>query len=272
MTVAPPLRHPPLEHLQWGDGRRAVVLLHGVGGGCEAWGDSLSGTGSALADAGYRAVALDLPGYGGSALIEPYTMAGLAAAVVATIDALGFAPCALVGHSMGAMVAQEVMAAASDRVAVLVLSGTSAAFGKRGGAWQAEFLAQRLAPLDAGAGMAALAPGLALGMASPLAPHDAVARAAILMSGVPEATYRLALQAIVEFDRRELLADLRLPVLCLAGEHDRNAPPTVMQQMAARIASAEYQCLAGVGHLANMEAPAPFNRALLAFLRRRFTP
>jgi len=118
--------------------------------------------------------------------------------------------------------------------------------------------------------MARLAPGLALGMAAPAAPHDAVARAAVLMSAVPEATYRRALRAITGFDRRELLADLRLPVLCVAGGHDRNAPPAVMQQMAARIAGAEYQCLAGVGHLANMEAPGPFNRALAEFLLRRF--
>jgi len=264
------IRDAPLAHLRWGDGGRVVVLLHGVGGGREAWGDSLSGTGAALAEAGFTAIAADLPGYGESATIEPYDMAGLAAAVVGLIEALQPTRCALVGHSMGGMVAQELMACAADCVQALVLSGTSPAFGKPDGAWQAEFLAQRLAPLDAGAGMASLAPGLALGMASPTAPHDAVARAAVLMSAVPEATYRRALQAIAGFNRRELLGDLRLPVLCLAGEHDRNAPPAVMQQMAARIAGAEYHCMAGVGHLANMEAPALFNLALIDFLQRRF--
>ena len=264
------IRDAPLAHLRWGDGEGVVVLLHGVGGGREAWGDSLSGTGAAIAEAGFTAIAVDLPGYGDSPLIEPYDMAGLAAAVVGLIDALQPRRCALVGHSMGGMVAQELMARAAERVQALVLSGTSPAFGKPDGAWQAEFLAQRLAPLDAGAGMASLAPGLALGMASPTAPHDAVARAAVLMSAVPEATYRRALQAIAGFNRRELLGDLRLPVLCLAGEHDRNAPPAVMQQMAARIAGAEYHCMAGVGHLANMEAPALFNLALIDFLQRRF--
>lgn len=267
------VRDAPLAHLRWGrrDATQAVVVfLHGVGGGREAWGDSISGTGSAIAEAGFTAIAVDLPGYGDSASIEPYDMAGLAAAVTALIDWLRPARCALVGHSMGGMVAQELMARAPDRVQALVLSATSPAFGRADGAWQSAFLAQRLAPLDAGAGMAALAPGLALGMASPLAPHDAVARAAVLMSAVPEATYRRALQAIVGFDRRELLGDLRLPVLCLAGEDDRNAPPAVMQQMAARIAGAEYRCLPGVGHLANMEAPGPFNLALVDFLLRRF--
>jgi 3-oxoadipate enol-lactonase len=259
----------PLAHLRWGQGERVVVLLHGIGGGREAWGDAISGTGSALAESGFLAIAPDLPGYGDSLSIAPYDMAGLAGAVVALIDTLAPRRCALVGHSMGGMVAQELMARSADRVQALVLSGTSSAFGKPDGSWQAEFLAQRLAPLDAGAGMASIAPGLALGMASPTAPHDAVARAAVLMSAVPEATYRRALRAIVGFNRRGQLGDLRLPVLCLAGEHDRNAPPAVMQHMAARIAGAEYHCMPGVGHLANMEAPAPFNRVLLDFLLRR---
>jgi len=264
------VRDAPLAHLRWGDGDKLVVLLHGVGGGREAWGDAISGTGSALAEAGFSTAAVDLPGYGSSKTITPYDMAGLAAAVVALIEALRPRRCALVGHSMGAMVAQEVMARAPQHVQAMVLSATSPAFGKPNGAWQAEFLAQRLAPLDAGRGMAALAPGLLLGMASPTAPHDAVARAAVLMSAVPEATYRRALLALAGFDRREALGELRLPVLCLAGEDDRNAPPAVMQQMAARIAGAEYVCMPGVGHLANMEAPALFNRALVDFLQRRF--
>lgn len=264
----------PLAHLRWepvqGEGARTVLLLHGVGGGRESWGDELSGTGRAIAEAGFRAIAADLPGYGDSTLVKPYDLRHLAEAVRALIDWLGPAPVALVGHSMGGMVAQELVAWAPQRAAALVLAGTSPAFGRRGGRWQQEFLAQRLAPLDAGLGMAKLAPGLALGMAAPGASHDAVARAALLMAGVPEATYRLALAAIAGFDRREALADLRLPVLCLAGAEDRNAPPSVMQQMASRIAGAEYVCLPGVGHLSHMEAPQAVNPVLVDFLQRHY--
>jgi pimeloyl-ACP methyl ester carboxylesterase len=260
----------PLAQLRWRGGDRPVVLLHGVGGGRASFGDALSGTGRALADAGFDAIALDLPGYGDSPSIEPYTLAGLAATLQATLDAARLERVALVGHSMGGMVAQELMAIAPQRVGALVLLATSPAFGRPGGAWQAEFLAQRLAPLDAGVGMHGLAPGLVHGMAAPGAPHDAVARAALLMAGVPEATYRRALAAIASFDRRELLADLRLPVLCLVGSEDRNAPPSVMRQMAARIAGAEYRELPGVGHLAHMEAPQAVNAALVDFLQRRW--
>lgn len=258
----------PLAHLRWGTSGPAVVLLHGVGGNRESWGDALAGTGRAIAAAGFTAIAADLPGYGHSPSIRPYDMAGLSRAVRALVDWLDADAVALVGHSMGGMAAQELMATSPRGIAALALIGTSAAFGRRDGSWQREFLAQRLAPLDAGKGMSALAPGLVQGMASPLAAHDAVARAALLMSGVPEATYRRALAAIVGFDRREALAGLRLPVLCLAGADDRNAPPAVMQQMAACIAGAEYRVLPGVGHLAQMEAPQAVNAALIDFLQR----
>lgn len=263
MTVLP-------THVVAGQGPDAVLLLHGIGGGLALWGDEGSATLQALATSGVRAVALDLPGYGGSAAQGPPTLADMVDAVVAVARLMGARRLALVGHSMGGMVAQELMAQAPERVAALVLMATSPAFGRPGGAWQQQFLAQRLAPLDAGLGMARLAPGLVAGMAAPGAPHDAVARAALLMASVPEATYRVALAAIAGFDRRALLADLRLPVLCLAGEHDRNAPPGVMEQMAARIAGAQYLCIPGLGHLAHMESPLAVNSALVEFLLRRY--
>lgn len=258
----------PLAHWRWGAGDTAVVMLHGVGGGRDAWSDATGGTGGVLADAGYLAIAPDLPGYGDSPTVTPYTMAALADAVVALVESVGAARTVLVGHSMGGMVAQEVVATRPGLVHALVLSGTSPAFGKPDGDWQRRFLTERLAPLDAGQGMAALAPGLARGMAAPDADPQRVARCADVMARVPEATYRAALHAIVGFDRRADLPRLAVPTLCLAGECDRNASPAVMQRMAQAIPGAEYRCLPGVGHLANMEAPAPFHAALLDFLRR----
>jgi pimeloyl-ACP methyl ester carboxylesterase len=244
-------------------------MLHGVGGGREAWGDALGGTGAVVADAGYLAIAADLPGYGRSPAVSPYDMAGLAAAVAALVEWIGARRTVLLGHSMGGMVAQELVTRRSALVHGLVLSGTSPAFGKPGGEWQQRFLAERLAPLDAGQGMPALAPGLARGMAAPDADPLRVERCAALMATVPETTYRAALHAIVGFDRRADLARIAVPTLCIAGEHDRNAAPTVVQRMAQAIPGAEYVCLAGVGHLANMEAPAPFHAVLLDFLHRR---
>jgi pimeloyl-ACP methyl ester carboxylesterase len=177
----------------------------------------------------------------------------------------------LVGHSMGGMVAQELMARDPAGVDGLVLTCTSASFGKADGGWQAQFLAERLAPLDAGVGMAGMADKLVPGLVSPSASPEARAQARAVMGRVPEATYRAALQAIAGFDRREALAAIRVPTLLLAAEHDRTASPEVMQRMAARIAGSEFVCLPNAGHIANVEAPAAFNAAILTFLQRHFS-
>jgi pimeloyl-ACP methyl ester carboxylesterase len=262
----------PLAYQYWGrieDSERVVVLLHGVGGSRESWSDALSGTGRALAEAGLCAVALDLPGYGLSPRIDPYDIGSLAGSVLETMWSLQrhcAARIALVGHSMGGMVAQELVVTAPQQVDALVLMASSPAFGRADGAWQAEYLAQRLAPLDAGQSMGMVAAGLCKGMASANATHGAVARAAVLMGAVPEATYRAALHAICGFDRRDALGEILAPVLCLAGEDDRNAPPTMMKQMAARMPRAQYVCLPETGHLMHMESPQRVNPVLLDFL------
>jgi pimeloyl-ACP methyl ester carboxylesterase len=87
------------------------------------------------------------------------------------------------------------------------------------------------------------------------------------MSRVPEATYRAALRAIAAFDRRAALAAIVQPTLCLAGEHDRTAPPEVMQRMAAHIPGAVLAILPNAGHIANVEQPTAFNQAVVSFLK-----
>jgi pimeloyl-ACP methyl ester carboxylesterase len=254
-----------------GQGSTAVLLLHGVGGGRAIWSDAASGTARALADAGFRAVAIDLPGYGGSAAMQPVDMDAFVTAVLAVMDHAGAQRTILLGHSMGGMVAQELVARAPQRVQGLVLACTSALFGKADGAWQQQFLAERLAPLDAGLGMAGMADALVPGLVSPAAAAGARQIARDVMAHVPEATYRAALRAIAGFDRRAALAQIGVPTLLLAAEHDRTAPPEVMQRMAARVPGSEYVCLAQAGHIANVEAPAAFNAAVVTFLQRHFS-
>lgn len=255
-----------------GQGDAAVLMLHGIGGGRSIWNAAASGTLQAVADAGYRALALDLPGYGDSAGLGPPDMDAFVAALLAVIDQEQPQRVLLLGHSMGGMVAQEFAARLPERVHGLALACTSALFGKADGAWQRQFIAERLAPLDAGLGMAGMADKLVPGLVSPMAPEAARRSARDVMARVPESTYRAALATIAGFDRREALAAIRVPTLLLAAEHDKTAPPEVMERMAARIAGSEYVCLRDAGHIANAEAPAAFNAAVLDFLRRRCPP
>jgi 3-oxoadipate enol-lactonase len=240
-----------------------VVLLHGIGGGRCIW----DGCVSALEAAGHRALALDLPGYGEAIDQGPPTLDRMARFVAGVVDARrGREQLVLAGHSMGGMVAQELIAQRLAPIDALVLACTSAAFGKPGGDWQRGFVAERLAPLDAGLGMAGMAARLVPPMVSPNAVPGAAEAAQAVMAKVPEATYRAALASIVAFDRREALAAINVPTLLVAGEHDRTAPPSVMQRMAERIVGSRFTVLANAGHIANLEQPPAFERALLAFI------
>ena len=264
----------PLAHLRWdpaGGPGPVVVLLHGVGGGRQAWDDACmgagQGTGAALAAAGFTALAVDFPGYGLSPPAQPLDLSAMAGAVAALIDHAQAGPAIVVGHSMGGMVAQELVATQPQAVAALVLAGTSPAFGKPGGGWQRDFLQSRFAPLDAGAGMAGLAAPLVAGMVAPGTAPALQARAQALMAGVPEASYRAAVSALLAFDRRAKLPHIAVPTLVITGEADRSAAPEVARKMAERIPGAALVILPGAGHLLNIEQPAAFNAALLAFLR-----
>ena len=92
------------------------------------------------------------------------------------------------------------------------------------------------------------------------------------MAATPASTYRAAVHCLVGFDERANLPSIRIPVLCLAGEHDRNAPAAMMERMAAKIPGARYLCLGGVGHLPNLESPGGFDAAVIDFLQHALAP
>ncbi len=246
-----------------GSGDTAVLMLHGIGGGRHAF----AGQMQPLAAAGYRAVAWDMPGYGHSALVDPYDFATIAEECVELIDVIDAERLVLLGHSLGGMVAQEVVARAPDRVDALILAGTSAAFGKPDGEWQRRFVEERTAPLAAGGSMQDLAASLVPTMLAANASDAARSAAVAVMAHVPAFSYRLALQALMGFDRRSQLPLIRVPTLLVAGRDDRNAPPAVMEGMAERIPGGRYLCLDDCGHLMNFERPDAFNAAVLDFLR-----
>ena len=83
--------------------RPVALLLHGFPEGKESWEPQLR----ALAEAGWRAVAPDLRGYGGTDApkgVEAYAMPHLVADIEGLINALGEDQVDLVGHDWGSLV------------------------------------------------------------------------------------------------------------------------------------------------------------------------
>ena len=238
-----------------------IVFLHGIGGAARMFRAQLDHFGE-----NYHAVAWDMPGYGGSTPLPLVTIDALAAALAGFIDELGLDRPILVGHSLGGMLVQRLLAMAPHKARGVVLAQTSAAFGSRDPAWQAEFLSARLGPLDAGHSMAALAEAMVVNMVGPDADPAGVALARDCLAHTPDSTYRDSVLALRDFDCRDALGRIAVPALVLAGTLDRSAPASGMERMAARIPGALYVALKGAGHLAHLEQPQAFNSALDRFL------
>ncbi|HEX2137253.1 MAG TPA: alpha/beta fold hydrolase, partial [Microvirga sp.] len=146
------------------------------------------------------------------------------------------------------------------------LSATSPAFGSRDGTFQRAFLDKRLKPLDEGIGLPALAPDIVAELVGEDPCPEGVRRAIESMAQVPPQSYRAALALVATFDARALLPRIAVPTLVIAGARDGNAPAAMMEKMAARIAGARFVSCEGAGHLANLERPGAFNRAVAAFI------
>ena len=90
---------------EWGTDERVAVLLHGMMGESRCWWQ----VGPALAERGYRVIAVDLPGHGHSPRAEGATIELFARSLLQTVPTN---PALAIGHSMGGF----VLAAAVDRL------------------------------------------------------------------------------------------------------------------------------------------------------------
>lgn len=75
--------------------------------------------------------------------------------------------------------------------------------------------------------------------------------------------YLAYVRAFIEMDFSEHFAELRVPTLLVAGEHDHGGGPVAdMQAMAAQNPHVTLQVMKGVGHICNHEAPAQVEQLL----------
>lgn len=238
-----------------------LVFVHGIGGSSRVWPDQEA----FFADRA-RVLCWNIPGYGGRPLPDEFTFVSLARQLVEDLKAFGVERFALVGHSFGGMIAQQVARDFPETLSHMVLSGTSPAFGSPDGDFQKQFIADRLGPLDAGKTMHDIAGDIVQSLVAPGCPQAAMDVARQSMERVSEATYRASMKLLVTFDLRASLSAIAIPTLVLAASRDTSAPAPMMEKMAGRIPGARHVCIDDAGHLANLERPDAFNRAIAAFL------
>ena len=121
-----------------------LLFLHGLGGNRHSFDHQFASLSQR-----FRCVAWDVPGYGGSPQADSLSFDELAQCVDNLLAHLQAAPFAVIGHSLGGMVAQAWVAK-GGHCEKLVLAQTTARFGKPGSDWNREFLEARLQPIEQG--------------------------------------------------------------------------------------------------------------------------
>ena len=150
---------------------------------------------------------------------------------------------ALAGHSLGAIVALEVVRQAPERVTRLALLNASARPAND-------------AQLEAWAAMrdgefGAVTQQFALANGGPQHTVEAMAHAV----GPQGLRRQLAAQA-ARPDSRPSLGAIKVPTLVLTGAQDGICPPELQEELVAGIPDARHAVIEGAGHMAPLDAPA----------------
>jgi pimeloyl-ACP methyl ester carboxylesterase len=249
-----------LPYTEAGSGE-AVLLIHAGIADRSMWDEHLGW----LAQAGFRAVAVDLPGFG-EAPAQPGPHADWED-VLRTLRDLDIDRATIVGNSFGAAVALRVAAIAPAAISAMALISPPAPglepSPQLRAAWEAEETALEAGDVDAA--VRAIVDAWTLPDA-PDALRQRVAamqrRAFELQLAVPDAA-----EAPDPLEQHpEVLERLDVRTLTAAGEHDMRDFIEGAQQLAQTLPDARYVTIGGAGHLAPLEAPEAFEELLREFL------
>lgn len=244
-----------LRYFESGKGE-PLILVHGLGGCIEAWTaqlEDLSGK--------FRVAALDLRGFGMSDVPERVSIEGFADDVRSLMDHLGIEKASILGHSMGGIVCMEFYKKYPERVKSLILANT---FHKLPEHVRKEF-EQRLRILEASPGMDQIARFI-----SEISIHqdrkDLKDLVETIIRKNDKEVYTAATSELAKADYENLLPNIRVPVLVITAEHDVTTPPAFGEAIARLVPDSTVKMIGSAAHLAMLENPDEFNRAVIEFL------
>lgn len=246
-------------------GGEPLVLLHGFTGSKATW--------SALRrrlSPSRRVVAIDLPGHGGSDH-ESGGFDDVVRALDALLDVLEIGPCSLLGYSLGGRLALALALSRPERVARLLLESASP-----GLADAAERAARRredeaLAARIEREGVAAFVdhwerlPLFASLRSLPPVERDELRRQRLACSAAGLAASLRSVGAGSQPWLGDRLGELAMPVVLVTGADDTKYR-AIAERMAARIARARVEVVAGAGHVPHLECRSAFEAIVDGFL------
>jgi pimeloyl-ACP methyl ester carboxylesterase len=237
----------PARLMAVGRGARTVLFAHPfpLDGSC--WGELMRQS----AAAGWRAAAVDCPGFGGTPpLGRPCTMDDLARLFADALDALGARTAALVGCSMGGYAIMAFWRHFPERLERAGLLCTQAGADTPEAKDRREQQARAALENGPEAVTGPLAER-ALAPKSPLIDEVRHLARGATAQGIAEALRGMALRP----DSRADLPRWRVRTLAIRGEQDQIVPREAFDAMARAIPNAREAVISGAGHLAFLEKP-----------------
>ncbi|HET8733214.1 MAG TPA: alpha/beta hydrolase [Anaeromyxobacteraceae bacterium] len=236
-----------------GQGKVAVVLLHGWAGDRSFWKEQVE----PLARR-FRVVAIDLGGHGASGADRArFTVASLGGDVQAVVEALRLERVVLVGHSLGAAVALDAARRMPGRVAGVVAVDALHDVERRLPRETAEKLAALYAE-DFTATMSSMVRRMLPPSADPALVEWIVSRAAATRPGPAVALLR----DVPDVDLARWMEEAAVPVRAI--QSGPPVSPVTKLGVNRRHGNYDASFMDGVGHYPMLERPAEFNRRLEA--------
>jgi pimeloyl-ACP methyl ester carboxylesterase len=242
-----------------GTGRTAVVFVHGWASDMSVWAPQADALGGRT-----RVVLLDLPGHGRSDKPQSaYSMDLFARAVDAVLESAGVDKAVLVGHSMGAPVARQVLRRYPDRVLALVAVDGALQWPDHWPPGDSDASRQMLTGLRAAEYRTAVE-GMVSGMVGSTAAGEL--RSAVLHAALATPQHVLVSAMEGMFDQSIWNRDpIAVPVLAVMDQGP-NWTPAYRQRLSGVAADLTYEEVDSVGHYLMTERPEVFNPMLTRFL------
>lgn len=237
---------------------KPVLLLHGYTDSSRVW--------TVLAPwlAEHRLLIPDQRGHGASSAPECcYTIADFTHDARLFLDALGVEKAAVVGHSMGSMVAQRFAADYPERVTRIVLAGSTALPPVRHGDWLWQQMAGLKEPVSSN--KAFLAEWSYKATPTPVDPVF-VRYMDAEVAEVPMRVWRGVIRDLADVPVGRFAPEVKAPVLILSGGKDALFPPEHHAALAAAYPRAESHLFPALGHNLIVETPEAIGPVLDAFL------
>jgi len=213
----------------------------------------------------YRVLVYDTRGHGQTAAPRgQYTLEGLADDLHALLKHLQIQKPHFVGLSMGGMIGQTFALKYPGVLASLTLADTTSRYPAAAAAmWQ-----DRIRIAEANGMEALVQTTLERWFTAPFRNDrkEDVARVAAQILKTPVPGYVGCCHAIPKIDVTARLQELKLPALVICGEQDPATPPAMARDIVQALPGAKLALIPQAAHLANIEQPEAFNRALAGFL------